>query len=190
MRKFLGVAVLCLSSAAFAEKSRPVSPASHGFLQDHSLSIGVDSDAAIPLGNYSDVNSVGLGIYALGELALLDTVSGTLRIGFQAHMDRSIGPIDSHVHALPILVGAKAWLGQERQGMFGSFELGLFDLMSSVSNAGQSVTSNDMKFGMGAGIGYQQSRWNMRVTLYTHDVGHFGNTMMVCGGIGYSFGAL
>src|SRR5437763_10727649 len=110
MRKFLGIAVLCLSSSAFADKSRPAAPASHGFLQDHNLTVGVDTEAAVPLGNYSDVNSVGGGVFANAELALLDTVSATLRIGFQAHMNRSIGGFDSRVNALPILIGGKAWL--------------------------------------------------------------------------------
>jgi len=185
----IALGVLCLSSAAFAEKSRPAAPA-HGFLQDHNLSIGVDTEASVPLGNYSDVNSVGAGAFVNAELALLDTVSGTMRLGFEAHMDRSIGGISSHVNAIPLLVGGKAWLGQERQGMFGAFELGMFDLMSSVTRGTISGSSNDLKFGMGAGLGYQQNRWNMRVALYTQDVGNFGSAMLISGGIGYQFSGL
>ncbi|SRR6266550_6627567 len=190
MRNFLGIAigVLSLSAAAFAEKPR-VAP-SHGFLQDHNLSIGVDTEIGVPLGNYSDANSVGAGAFVNAELALLDTVSGTLRLGFEAHMDRSLGGIDSHVNAIPMLLGAKAWFGPERQGMFGAFELGMFDLMSSVSRGTVSATSNDVRFGMGAGLGYQQNHWNARVALYTQDVGHFGSAMMISGGIGYQFGGL
>ncbi|MCA1828935.1 MAG: hypothetical protein ABR567_13400 [Myxococcales bacterium] len=191
MRNTFGIAVcaLLLSSAAFAERSRPAAPA-HGFLQDHNLTIGVDTEASIPLGNYSDVNSVGAGAFVNAELALLDTVSATMRLGFEAHVDRAIGTGSSHVNALPILVGGKAWLGNERQGMFGLVEMGLFDLMSSISTGAVSASSNDLKFGMGAGIGYQQNRWNMRVALYTQDVGNFGSAMLITGGIGYSFGAL
>ena len=190
MRNFLGIAigVLCLSAAAFAEKPRVA--ASHGFLQEHNLSVGIDTEASVPLGNYSDVNSVGAGVFVNTELALLDTVSGTLRIGFEPHMDRALGGISSHVHAIPMLLGTKAWLGNERQGIFGAFELGIFDLMSSVSRGTVSATSNDVRFGMGAGLGYQQNRWNMRVALYTQDVGNFGSAMMISGGIGYQFGGL
>jgi hypothetical protein len=185
----IALGILCFSAAAFADKAR-VAP-SHGFLQDHNLRVGVDTEVGIPLGNYSDQNSVGAGAFLDAELALLDTVSGTLRIGFEAHMDRSLGGVDSHVHAIPMLLGGKAWFGQERQGMFGAFELGMFDLMSSVTRgAAPATTSNDLRFGMGAGLGYQQSRWNARVTLYTQDVGHFGSTMMISGGIGYQFGGL
>ena len=89
-----------------------------------------------------------------------------------------------------MLLGTKAWFGSERQGMFGAFELGIFDLMSSVTRGTVSATSNDVRFGMGAGLGYQQNRWNMRVALYTQDVGNFGSAMMISGGIGYQFGGL
>lgn len=190
MRNISGIAlgVLFLSGAAFAERAH-VAP-SHGFLRDHNLRVGVDTEVGIPLGNYSDQNSVGGGAFLNTELALLDTVSATLRIGFQAHMDRSLGGADSHVNAIPMLLGAKTWFGAERQGMFGAFELGLFDLMSSVSRGTVSASSNDLRFGMGAGVGYQQNQWNVRVNLHTQDVGHFGDAMMISGGLGYQFGGI
>jgi hypothetical protein len=52
-----------------------------------------------------------------------------------------------------------------------------------------SVTSNDVRFGMGVGIGYQQDRWNARINLHSQDVGNFGSAFMVTGGVGYSFGS-
>ena len=194
MRKFLGVAVLCLSSSVFAadkSQSRPAAPAPKGFLESHNLTIGVDTEAALPVGNYADINGIGMGLYANAELALYDTISGTMRIGFQGHLDKT-NPLgfDSHVNALPILVGAKAWLGEQRQGLFGTFEMGLFDLMSSVTQNGVSGSSSELKFGMGLGAGYQQGHWNARLALYTHDVGNFGDAMMLTGGVGYSFSGL
>jgi hypothetical protein len=66
----------------------------------------------------------------------------------------------------------------------------MFDLMSSVTPRGAAaVTSNDVKFGMGVGIGYQQDRWSARINLHTQDVGNFGNAFMVTSGIGYTFGS-
>ena len=184
----IAIGVLCLSSAAFAEKPRAL--ASHSFLRDHSLRLGVDTELGIPLGNYSDQNSVGGGAFFNTELALLETVSATMRIGFQAHLDRSLGGVDSHVHAIPMLLGTKFYLGPDRQGMFGAFELGIFDLMSNVTRGAVSASSNDVRFGMGVGFGYQQSQWNARVNVHTQDLGHFGSAMMITGGIGYQFGGL
>lgn len=184
----IAIGVLCLSSAAFAEKPRAL--ASHSFLRDHSLRLGVDTELGIPLGNYSDQNSVGGGAFFNTELALLETVSATMRIGFQAHLDRTLGGVDSHVHAIPVLLGTKFYLGPDRQGMFGAFELGIFDLMSNVTRGAISASSNDVRFGMGGGFGYQQSQWNARVNVHTQDLGHFGSAMMITGGIGYQFGGL
>jgi hypothetical protein len=47
-----------------------------------------------------------------------------------------------------------------------------------------------MKFGLGAGIGFQQERWNVRVNIHTQDVGNFGDAFMMSGGIGYEFGGI
>jgi hypothetical protein len=177
--------LLFVSSAARADKVRSAGP--HGFFKEHNIRLGVDTEVGIPLGNYADANSVGGGAFLMGELALLEQLSGTLRIGFQAHMDRTVAGVDSHVNAIPMLLGAKYFVGPDRQGMFGAFELGMFDLMSRVSRGTVSATSNDLRFGMGAGIGYQQSQWSARVSVHSQDVGNFGSAMMITGGIGYQF---
>jgi hypothetical protein len=190
MRNILHVAlgVLFLSGAAFAERTRPSSQ-SHDFLREHNLRVGVDTEVGIPLGNYGDQNSVGAGVLVNGELALLDTISATLRLGYEAHVDRTFGAVNSHVNAIPMLLGAKMWFGAERQGMFGAAELGMFDLMSSVSQGQSSATSNNLRFGLGAGVGYQQGPWNARVSVHSQDVGNFGSAMMISGGIGWQFGS-
>jgi hypothetical protein len=53
-----------------------------------------------------------------------------------------------------------------------------------------SNTSNDMKFGMGVGLGLSQDRWNVRMNIHTQDVGNFGSAFVISGGIGYQFAAL
>lgn len=182
----IAVGLLFVSSAARADKMR--SAGTHSFLKEHNLRLGVDTEVGIPLGNYADVNSVGGGAILNGELALLDQLSGTLRIGFEAHMNRTLAGADSHVNAIPMLLGAKYFTGPDRQGIFGAFEFGMFDLMSSVSRGAVSATANNLRFGMGVGFGYQQNQWNARVNVHTQDVSSFGDAMMISGGIGYQFG--
>lgn len=184
----IAVGLLFASSAARADKLR--SAGSHSFFKDHNIRLGVDTEVGIPLGNYADANGVGGGAFLNGELALLEQLAGTVRIGFQAHMDRTLAGADSHVHAIPMLLGVKYFVGPDQQGMFGAFELGMFDLMSSVTRGATSATSNNLRFGLGAGIGYQQSQWSARVNVHTQDVGSFGNAMMITGGVGYQFAGL
>jgi hypothetical protein len=185
------ILLLCLSAAARAEKTH--ASHSHGAL--HGLKFGVDSDFAVPLGNYADANNVGAGVAVTAEYPLLEMLSATMRVGFEAHTNRSLANVDSHVHALPILFGTKYYLASEREGLFGAFELGMFDLMSSVTTTPTrgtptTVSSNDFKFGLGAGLGYQQDRWNVRLALHTQDVGNFGDAFVLSGGLGYQFAGL
>jgi hypothetical protein len=184
----IAISLLFVSSAARADKARNAVP--HSFLKEHNIRLGIDTEVGIPLGNYADANSVGGGAVLSGDLALLEQLSATMRIGFQAHMDRTVAGVSSHVHSIPILLGTKYYLGPDRVGMFGAFELGMFDLMSSVTRGNISASSNDLRFGMGAGIGYQQSQWSARVNVHTQDVGNFGSAMMITGGIGYQFAGL
>jgi hypothetical protein len=182
----LACLLLCVSGAAHADRARAARP--HSFLRGHTLLFGLDTEVGVPLGNYADASSVGGGVALTGELTLLEALSGTMRVGFQAHTDRNIGTASSHVHAIPILLGTKYYLASGREGLFGSFELGMFDLMSSVTPArGASTSSNDLRFGLGVGIGIQQDRWNVRVNVHTQDVSNFGNAFMMTGGIGYEF---
>jgi hypothetical protein len=184
----IAVSLLFVSSAAHADKLR--STGSHSFLKEHNIRLGVDTEVGVPLGNYADANGVGGGAFVNGELALLEQVAGTLRIGFQAHLNRTLGGFDTHVNAIPMLLGMKYYVGPDRQGMFGAFELGMFDLMSSATRNNVTVSSNSLGFGMGAGIGFQQSQWNARVSVHTQDVSNFGSAMMITGGIGYQFAGL
>jgi hypothetical protein len=177
--------LLCVSGAAHAERTR-----AH-FLRGHSLSFGIDTEIGVPLGNYADASSVGGGGAVTAEFTLLDTLSATMRAGFELHSNRDVGAGSSHVHALPILLGTKYYLGSARAGLFGSFEAGTFILMSSLTpNRGASTSSTDLKLGLGAGIGFQQDRWSARVSIHTQDVGSFGDAFMMTAGIGYEFGAL
>jgi len=180
--------LLCVSGAARADRSH--GPRPHGKAR---ILIGMDTEFGIPLGNYADVNSVGGGALVVGEYPMMDMLSMTARAGFQAHVDRTVNGLGSHVHAIPVLLGTKYYVGGEREGLFGAFELGMFDLMSSVERRTggnvTSVTSNDVKFGLGAGVGYQEDRWNARVSIHTQDVGNFGNAFTITGGIGYQFSA-
>ena len=141
MKKLIGAisAIFCLSGAAFAAPTH----GSHSLLRGRSLWLGVDTEFGIPLGNYSDANSVGYGAVFTAEYALLEMLGATARIGFEGHMDRAIGTnLSAHVHAIPVLLGTKYYIGPDRAGLFGAFELGMFDLMSSVDTPRNGTTTS------------------------------------------------
>lgn len=186
---------LCVSGAASADKSGTAgyAPTKTSDLSKTSprIFLGVDADFALPVGNYSDVNGVGAGAMLTAEYPFLENLSATARVGFQLHAAKTIPGfgVDTHVNSIPLLVGARYYVMPmaERQGLFAAAELGIFDLMSSASSSTASASSNNVKFGLGGGIGYQWNQWDARVNLHTHDVGNFGDALMVTGGIGYQF---
>src|SRR5207237_649935 len=84
---------------------------------------------------------------------------------------------DVHVHSVPVLLGAKYYLMPDHQGIFGAAEIGMFDLMSSVSSGGTSGSSTDVKFGGGIGLGWQMKQWNARVKVTSPSFGLSGGTV-------------
>ena len=181
--------VLCISISARAESSRRSTSVSstHG----EKLLLGVDGSFGLPIGKYGDATGVGGGVLLTAEYPVIEALNATARIGFNYQFDKSpVAGTDTHVHSIPVLLGAKYYLMPDHQGLFGAAELGMFDLMSSISNGGASASQNDVKFGMGIGAGWQMKQWNARVNLHSHDVGNFGDALMVSAGVGYQFAGL
>lgn len=178
--------LLLLSGAASAAGTH-----SRSTTREHNLRFGLDTEIGIPLGNYSDSNSVGGGAFATADYGLLENLSATMRFGFQAHVNRTVGNLSTRVNAMPVLFGAKYFMAPERQGLFTTAEAGMFVLFSNVTRGALPSTGGaDARFGMGLGLGYQQSNWNVRVNVHTQDVGNFGSAMMITSGIGYQFAGI
>jgi hypothetical protein len=183
--------ILCLAGSAHAGEARTSHGRSNLAASTHTILLGVDADFALPMSTYGDFNGVGGGALLNVEYPLIEQLSLTARAGFQYHADKTPPgaptTVSSHIHSIPVLLGAKYYVMQtDRQGLFGAAEMGMFDLMTNVSGP-VSGSSNDVKFGIGAGVGYQWNQWNARVNLHSHDVGHFGDFLVVSGGIGYQF---
>jgi len=182
--------ILCLAGAANAGDARTSHSRSSAMASTaHQILIGVDVDAALPLSTYADVNGVGTGALLTIDYPVIEQLSLTGRAGFQYHFDKSpVAGVNTHVHSIPVLFGAKYYVMEtNRQGLFAAAELGMFDLMTGATIGGASGSSNDVKFGVGAGVGYAWNQWSARVNLHSHDMGHFGDSLMVTGGIGYQF---
>jgi hypothetical protein len=182
-------AILFLAGAANAGDARSSHNKSTLASTQHTVLIGVDADFAMPVSSYSDINGPGAGALLTVEYPVIEQLSLTARAGFQYHFDKNIAAgVDSHVHSVPVLLGAKYYvMQQDRQGLFAAAELGMFDLMAGATVGGTSGSSSDIKFGAGAGVGYQWNQWNARLSLHSHDLGNFGDALMVTGGIGYQF---
>ena len=192
MNKVITAAVvLCLAGAANAGDARTShSRTSNMASTSHQVLIGAEIESALPLSSlYSDASGPGVGALLTIEYPVMEQLSVTGRAGFQYHLDKSpIAGVDSHVHAIPVLLGAKYYVMQnDRQGLFAAAEIGTFGLMASVSSPTVSGSDTQLKFGAGIGAGYQWKEWSFRANVHTQDVGNFGDFFMVTGGVGYQF---
>src|SRR5713101_7114019 len=182
--------ILCLAGAANAGDARTSHSRSSAMASTaHQILIGVDVDAALPLSTYADVNGVGTGALLTIDYPVIEQLSLTGRAGFQYHFDKSpVAGVNTHVHSVPVLLGAKYYVMEtNRQGLFAAAELGMFDLMASASAGGSSASTSELKFGIGAGVGYQWNQWSARLNVHSQDLGNFGDAVMVTGGVGYQF---
>jgi hypothetical protein len=188
----MSAVLLCLAGAANAGEAKTHSRSSSLASTTNTILLGVDAEAALPLSTYSDINGIGGGALLTVEYPMMEQLSLTGRVGFDFHADKDLGGgASSHVHSIPVLLGARYYvMEKDRQGLFAAAEMGIFDLMTSASIGGVSGSSNDVKFGLGAGVGYQWNQWNFRVNVHSHDVGNFGDFVVVSGGVGYQFGGI
>jgi hypothetical protein len=63
----------------------------------------------------------------------------------------------------------------------------MFALMAGASSGAISSSDTQMKFGVGIGAGYQWKEWNFRVNGHSQDIGTFGDSFVISGGVGYQF---
>jgi hypothetical protein len=187
----MSAVLLCLAGAANAGDSRSHGVSGRNLSSKQTLLFGVDGNFELPVGNYSDINGIGGGALLNVEYPMMPQLSLTGRVGFDFHGSTTVAGADVHVHNIPVLFGAKYYVMEtDRQGLFAAAEMGLFTLLSEASAGGVSGSSTDMKFGIGAGVGYQWNEWNFRVNLHSHDIGNFGDAVMISGGVGYQFGGI
>jgi hypothetical protein len=182
--------ILCLAGSARAGDAKTSHRSTALAGSSHQVLIGAEIESALPLSSaYSDASGPGAGALLTIEYPVMEQLSVTGRAGFQYHLDKSPAPgFDSHIHAIPVLLGAKYYVMQnDRQGLFATAEVGTFGLMAGVSTPAGSGSDTQLKFGAGVGAGYQWKEWSFRVNVHAQDVGNFGDLMMVTGGVGYQF---
>jgi outer membrane protein with beta-barrel domain len=182
--------ILCLAGSARAGDAKTGHRSTALAGSTHQVLLGVEIESALPISSaYSDVSGPGAGALLTIEYPVMEQLSVTGRAGFQYHLNKSPAPgFDSHIHAIPVLLGAKYYVMQnDRQGLFASAEVGTFGLMAGVSTPGGSGSDTQLKFGAGVGAGYQWKEWSFRLNAHAQDVGNFGDLMMVTAGVGYQF---
>jgi hypothetical protein len=106
MRRLLtAFAILCLSTAAYAQE--PAAPAAAA----KKITIGADVAFVLPLGDWGDATSIGIGILARAEYAINPKLALVGMPGYIFHLSKSVdagaGSVDMSTTEIPIFLGAR-----------------------------------------------------------------------------------
>ncbi|CAN5176461.1 hypothetical protein BH11MYX1_BH11MYX1_04270 [soil metagenome] len=151
--------------------------------------IGVDVVGILPLGDYSNGASFGIGGLARFEYGVSDLLAVTGRAGYIYNLGT---PSGVGLAFIPVLVGATYKVGPP--GLFVYGELGFTNIRVSVDVMGVSGNSSQTKFSFGAGAGYQTGKIKARVGLFlpgSEDNGTSSTTLYgIMASVGYDIAAL
>jgi hypothetical protein len=141
-------------------------------LADGGPVFGLDAQAALPVGNFSDGAGVGFGGLLRYEFSVMSSTNITLRAGFMYHLEKN----SSTFYSIPLLGGVRVRLGQ---WAFIAAEAGAF-----VNHPGKFDTALGFTFA----VGYRVSTGvDLRLGAEMVDAGHAGDSIALIGGVGFNF---
>ena len=160
MRKTLAAVLFAslLPATALAQGAGPV--------------MGVDLQAALPVGDFSNGAGLGFGGLLRYEFTVVSAANITLRAGFRYHLEKN----NSTFFTFPLLAGLKIKLGESA---FVAAETGAF--------INHPESGFDAALGFTLGVGYRIKSIELRVGAEMLDAGHATDSIALVGGLGYNF---
>jgi len=143
---------------------------------------GVDARLTVPLGDLSNIASVGFGALGRYEYILTPQVNLTGRAGINLFLGKN----NAGYWNIPILVGAKFAV---IPNLYLAGELGLFynhvsvDLPFGLGSA----SNGEFDFGMTLGAGYRMGDLDFRASVEFADLSNAGSTAALVLSAGYNF---
>jgi hypothetical protein len=154
--------------------------------QAENLRVGADVAVVMPVGNWGDVSSIGIGGMAKGEFLVMENLAVTGRLGYIYHLEKDIAGFPLSTAEVPIMFGAKFYFMGEPSGLYGAAELGLVSLSVSSSFLGATVTASEMKFGATVGAGFDLSGLDFRAQLFLPSLADAGDFLGIMATVGYA----
>lgn len=138
--------------------------------QDNQISLGLD--AALPMGDFGDFYSLGIGPAAGFELPVGDNLGITAQLSYQILMVQSdFSDLVKSASMIPLQAGLKYYFQDQQEGFYGHAQLGFH--MSSVTTEDQSFTflgttttiegstESSTNFSWAIGVGYQMEKLDL-----------------------------
>lgn len=143
------------------------------------LRIGGDGAFVLPIGDWADVSSVGLGaLFKIEYEGLAPNLALTGRIGYIFHFESN----NVNTNELPILGGAKYYFTQGKDRFYGAAELGFVNLNVDTDFGSDS----DLKLGLTLGGGYEMGPLDIRGQFFMPSIGDIGDFFGLMVTVGYA----
>lgn len=156
---FQGTQTMAQTRAKVAPvKSKKTSSSSGDFQK---MQVGPAFDLFIPIGDWSDLVSLGVGASGQFQYQITDKLAATANVGYTQFLLKE--KVDGFsISAIPLLGGVKYYI---KNGLYAQGNIGLYMLRSKISFLGQSETDSDSKFAFGVGAGYELNLGKMNLDL-------------------------
>jgi hypothetical protein len=154
----LSLALVALPTAALAQDAAP------------RKTLGVDAAVVLPVGDYGELATLGVGAFARFEFPLQPQLAITARAGAIYHlMDEEAG--DASLLLVPIYGGVRYSLGAGGQGLYLAGEVGLTWGRISADTGFGSASDTDTELGITLGAGFKTGKLDLRGQLFIPDLG-------------------
>lgn len=197
MNKFLGTAgFLALSIGLAASPSMAVAPGTLAAKEHTTYAVGADLVGQLPVGDFADAASFGMGALLRGEYQIAQSPLGlTLRAGYIYYLEETadfgpFGEINTQFSRVPILGGLKYSLAGAP--IYIGAEAGVSINMARTRieggpQDGEEETESETKFAWGAGAGYELGPVDIRLGLDFADGANPAENMAISLSFGYNF---
>jgi opacity protein-like surface antigen len=196
MKKFLNTSgILALAVGLAASPALAMAPGTMTEKEHTTYAIGADLVGQLPVGDFADAASFGLGALLRGEYQLDQSPLGlTLRTGYIYYLEETApfgsGEIATQFSRVPILGGLKYSL--KGAPVYIGAEAGVSINMSKVEITGAGPfngeeSETEAQFAWGAGAGYELGPVDIRVGLDFADGANPAESMAVAVSFGYNF---
>lgn len=118
------------------------------------LKFSVGLEAGLPVGDFKQLSSFGIGGSVQGEYAAAETVGATLSAGFMTFPGKDLGGLKVSTRFIPVLAGAKVYFAEK---FFFHGQLGITFASSKVTSDGESESGSTSGFTYAPGFGVKAS---------------------------------
>jgi opacity protein-like surface antigen len=199
MNKFLHTGVFALAVGLAASPALAMAPGTMTEKEHTTYAVGADVVGQLPVGDFADAASFGLGALLRGEYQLDQSPLGlTLRAGYIYYLEETadfgaFGEMNTQFSRVPILFGLKYSLAGAPIYIGAETGTSINMVRTSIEGGpqdGEEDTETEFNFAWGVGAGYELGPVDVRLGLDFADGANPAENMAIAISFGYNFAGM